>query len=184
MDELLKRKWAYKNTSLLLVSILVFLLIADTPIVHKIIAHIGNFGYLGSILAGISLVSTFTFIPSVLVIFHLAQEYNIFLIAVTAGFGSMLGDLFLFRFFKDRVFEELSPLLKQVTSKPVLTLFKSPYFIWLTPLIGAIIIASPIPDEIGIGMMGLSKLKEWQFMFLTYILNTVGILVIVLLAQS
>jgi hypothetical protein len=179
-----RKKWAYKNTTLLVLSVIVFVLLADTPIVHAAIRHIGSYGYLGSFVAGIFFVSTFTVAPAGLVLFHLAQDYNPILIALTAGAGGVIGDLLIFRFFKDQIFTEFAPLVKKLKKRHVFELFKSPYFAWLTPVIGAIIIASPFPDELGIGMMGLTKIKEWQFMALTYVLDTLGILVIVLFAQT
>lgn len=178
------KKWAYKNTALLVVSLVIFILLADTPVVHALIRHIGTYGYIGSFITGIFFVSTFTVAPSSLVLFHLAEDYNAILVALTAGAGAVIGDLLIFRLFKDRIFSEFSPLAQRIKKNRLFELFKSPYFGWLTPVLGAIIIASPFPDEVGIGMMGLSKIKEWQFMILTYLLNSLGILIIVLLAQG
>lgn len=184
MKKIRRKRWAYKNTTLLILSIIVFAFLADTSIVHALIRHIGSYGYLGSFITGIFFVSTFTIAPASLVLFHLAQDYNAFIIAVTAGAGAVIGDLLIFRFFKDQIFIEFAPIMKRLRRTGFLTPFKSPYFAWVTPVMGAIIIASPFPDEIGIGMMGLTKIKQWQFMVLTYVLNTLGILIIVLLAQS
>lgn len=177
-------RWAYKNTTLLVVSLVVFFLFADTPVVHALIRHIGTYEYVGSFITGIFFVSTFTVAPASVVLFHLAQEFNPVLIALTAGAGAVVGDLLIFRLFKDRIFDEIAPLVTRIRDTHVFALFKSPHFVWLTPVIGALIVASPLPDEVGIGMMGLSRIKQWQFMFLTYLLNTVGILFIILLAQS
>lgn len=184
MNRFWRRKWAYRNTTLLAVSVVVFLFLADTPIVHAFIQHIGTYGYVGSFITGIFFVSTFTVAPASLVLFHLAQDFNPILIAVTAGAGAVLGDLLIFRFFKNQVFTELAPLVSKLRQQHLFELFRTPYFVWLAPVIGAIIIASPFPDEVGIGMMGLSKVKQWQFMLLTYVLNSVGILVIIVLAQA
>lgn len=178
------KKWAYKNTTLLVLSIIVVLFLADTSLVHGLIRQIGAYGYLGSFVAGVFFVSTFTIAPASLVLFHLAQDYNALVIAITAGVGAVIGDLIIFRFFKDQIFVEFAPLMKRLRRTGFLEPLKSPYFAWVTPIMGALIIASPFPDEIGIGMMGLSKIKEWQFVLLTFILNTVGILFIVLFAQS
>jgi hypothetical protein len=117
------------------------------------------------------------------VLFHLGQNFNPFLIAVSAGAGAVLGDFLIFRFLKDGVFRELRPLFNSLGGSHIIKLFKTPYFTWLAPLLGAIIIASPLPDEIGIGLMGLSNIKTWQFLVLTFVLNTLGILVVVLFAR-
>ncbi|MCC7436766.1 hypothetical protein IT402_02755, partial [Candidatus Nomurabacteria bacterium] len=63
-------------------------------------------------------------------------------------------------------------------------IISTPYFAWLAPVIGAIIIASPLPDEIGVGLIGISKMKNWQFLVLSFVLNSLGILLIVTLAKS
>ncbi len=179
-----QKKWAYQNTILVLISIGLFILLADTPAAKLVIEHIGSYGYLGSFIAGIFFVSTFTVAPSGAVLFHLAEQYNPILIALTAGAGGVIGDLLIFRFVRGDAFAELSPILDRIKRRPVFALFKSPYFGWFTPVLGALIIASPLPDEAGIGLMGLSKIREWQFMLLTYVLNTTGILIIVLLTQA
>ncbi|MBU0749992.1 hypothetical protein KKH15_00550 [Patescibacteria group bacterium] len=179
-----RKKWAYQNTTLLVISLVVLAVLIETPYVQAIVNHIGTYGYIGSFISGIFFVSTFTVAPASVVLFHLAEEYNPILIALTAGAGAVIGDVCLFRFFKDQIFQEFTPLLSRLKQRNVVALFRSPYFAWFTPVLGAIIIASPFPDEIGIGMMGLGKIKEWQFMILTYLLNTVGILIIVLVAQG
>lgn len=179
-----RRQWAYKNTTFLLLSVAVFFFLADTPIVHALIRHIGTYGYVGSLVTGIFFVSTFTVAPASVVLFHLAQEYDPVLIALTAGAGAVLGDLLIFRFFKDQIFTEFAPLVSRLKKRHLFELFKSPYFGWLIPVIGAFIIASPFPDEVGIGMMGLSRIKQWQFVLLTYVLNSLGILLIALFAQA
>jgi hypothetical protein len=47
---------------------------------------------------------------------------------------------------------------------------------------GAVIIASPLPDEAGVSLLSLSKLKNWQFILLSFVLNATGIFIIVTLA--
>ncbi|MEK7660290.1 MAG: hypothetical protein AAB343_03750 [Patescibacteria group bacterium] len=49
---------------------------------------------------------------------------------------------------------------------------------------GAIIIASPFPDEVGISLMGISQLKNWQFLVISFLLNSLGILFVVTIAKS
>jgi uncharacterized membrane protein YdjX (TVP38/TMEM64 family) len=46
-------------------------------------------------------------------------------------------------------------------------------------VLGAIIIASPLPDEMGVGLMGISKLKTSQFILLSFVLNAIGIFIVV-----
>lgn len=179
-----RKEWQYPNTVTLLASLFLLYLLADTPIVHGVVQHIGGYGYLGSFITGIFFVSTFTVAPASVVLFHLAEQYEVLYIALTAGAGAVVGDVLLFRFLRDGVFEEYEPLMQKLKRRHMFELFKTPFFAWLTPVVGALIIASPFPDEVGIGLMGFSRVKQWQFALLTYVLNTLGILLIVFLAQA
>lgn len=172
-------KWKYKNTTLLALSLLALFLIADTEIAHALIKQIGSYGYAGAFITGIFFVSTFTVAPASVVLYHLAQEFNPILIALCAGAGAAVGDLFIFRFLKDGVFKELHPFFHKYGGSYFAGLLRTPYFAWLAPVVGAIIIASPFPDEIGIGLMGLSKIRFWHFMLMAFVLNAVGIFIIV-----
>lgn len=176
--------WRYKNTALLFVSIVIFFYLAGTPVVERAIAAVGNMGYAGSFIAGVFFVSTFTAAPAGIILYHLAEVLNQLGVALSAGAGAVLGDFLIFRFFKDHVFEELRPVFRKLGDHPVLRIFSTPYFAWMLPVFGAFIIASPFPDEVGIGLMGISRMKNWQFLILSFVLNAAGIFFIVTLAHS
>ena len=178
------KHWHYKNTSLLILSLILFFLFADTPVIKRIITHIGNFGYLGAFITGILFVSIFTVAPAAVVLYFLADTLNPLLIALFAGAGAVVGDYLIFRFLRDKVFDELKPLFLDSGGNLLVKLFKTPHFGWLLPFLGAFIIASPLPDELGVGFLGASKLKNWQFLFLSFCLNSVGIFLIIIVARS
>lgn len=178
------KNWPYKNTALLLVSLIVFYLIADTKFANEAISKVGSFGYFGALITGIFFVSIFTVAPAVAVLYHLAQILNPWGIAIMAGLGAMIGDYIIFRFIRDRIFDELQPLFDKFGGTLIKKLFFTPYFSWLLPIFGAVVIASPIPDEVGVSMMGASKIKGWQFILITFALNAIGIFLIVTLARS
>lgn len=178
------KTWRFKNTFLLIVSLLIFFYFAQTDFVQQVILGVGGLGYLGAIFSGVFFVSTFTVAPAGLVLFFLAGQLDPLWVAIMAGLGAMFGDYFIFRFLKDKVFQELQPIFMRLGGSYLSRLLSTPYFLWLSPVIGALIIASPFPDEIGISLMGMSKLKNWQFLVFSFVLNVLGILAIIMLAKS
>lgn len=179
------RKWKFKNTSYLALSLLVFAFLYGTPFLSDLISKIGGFGYVSAFFSGTLFVSAFTVAPAAIILYDLADKLNPIAVAIIAGAGAVVGDYLIFRFFKDKVFEELGPLLvKSSLGKLLAKTFKTPYFVWALPLMGAFIIASPLPDEVGLGMMGLSKIKTHHFILITFLLNSLGILLAVTLARS
>ncbi len=177
------RRWRYKNTTLLVISLIAFFYLSQTPAVNDFIESIGTLGYIGAFMTGIFFVSTFTAVPAAYVLFSLANNLHPVEVAILAGLGAMLGDYLIFRLMRDRVFDELRPILGKFQHPVLRELFKTPYFAWMLPVIGAAIIASPLPDEVGVSMLGLTKIKKWQFFAVTYLLNAVGIFLIVSAAR-
>jgi hypothetical protein len=177
--------WALPNTTLLLLGVVLLWLMAQLPDVRAFIESLGYLGRLGALLAGVFFVSTYTVVPAGYVLFELAKYQNPLEVALFAGVGAMVGDFVIFRFVRDGVMEELQPHFLWIQRRPsVRQLFKTPYFAWLAPVVGAIIIASPLPDELGIGLLGASRMKSGTFLVLTYVLNVAGIFLIVLAARS
>jgi uncharacterized membrane protein YdjX (TVP38/TMEM64 family) len=153
------------------------------PPVQLFLLQLSNYGYLGAFIAGILFVSSFTVSIGALILFSLVHAMPAWQIGLVAGLGSVIGDLIIFRFIRDNLFHEILPLYNQLGGGHVKKVFKSTlmskYFKWAIPVIGALIIASPMPDEIGVGMMGLSKIPTWQFAVLAFLLNAVGIFLVV-----
>ncbi|MBU4217153.1 hypothetical protein L6270_04980 [Candidatus Parcubacteria bacterium] len=177
-------KWKYKNTFFLVLSLIILYFAADSVLMKEVVGKLGEWGYFGALIAGVFFVSTFTVVPSALVVYYLAQTLNPWEVAVFAGLGAVIGDALIFSFLRDGFFDEIKPLFSFFKRPLFLRVYNSQYFIWLMPIIGAVIIASPFPDEIGISLMGLSKIKRWQFVVVSFFLNTFGLLVITSLARG
>lgn len=186
MDELVNRwrGWRLKNTVLLVLGIVLFYYLAKTPQVDGFIQHLGYLGRLGALIAGFFFVSTYTVVPASYILFELAKYQSALEVAVFAAAGSMLGDYIVFRFVRDGVMDELKPYLGKIGGRKVRNLFKTPYFAWFLPVMGAVIIASPLPDELGVGLIGASKMKNTHFLMFSYVLNVIGVLGVVWFAQQ
>ena len=178
------KNWKYKNLTFLLISLVALFFLAGTSYASDFIRYIGNLGYIGAVLTGIFFVSTYTVAPASVVLFHLARELNPILIAICGGIGAMIGDYLVFRYFKDHVFEELKMMFSGFHQTFLEKILNSPFFAWITPVVGAILIASPFPDEIGIMMMGFSKIRKLHFFVITFLLNSLGILLVITIANS
>lgn len=177
------KSWPYKNTTLLVLGLIIFVLLARLPAIDGAIKEVGTLGYLGAFIAGIFFVSTFTAVPAAYVLYNFADHLHPVEVALLAGLGAMVGDYIIFRLVKDQLFEELKPAFSKLQHPVLRSLFKTPYFSWLLPVIGAVVIASPLPDEAGVSLLGLSKIRKWQFFIITFALNAVGIFLIVSAAQ-
>lgn len=173
------KNWHFKNTTLLIMSIVMVIAYIDSPAVRTVVDAVTQLGYFGAFVAGIFFVLTFTAVPAGIILFSFAETHNPFMVAIMGGIGGMMGDYLILRLFREYIFDELAILFKNAQWRRIKKLFRTPYFAWILPIIGASLIIAPGPDEPGIALMGLSRMKTWQFMLLTLVLDTIGILLIV-----
>ncbi len=170
----------YKNLLLTLVGVVLAIFIFKLEPVHEFLLHLGNFGYIGAFIAGILFVSTFTVTTGALILTILADYLHPLEIASLAGIGAVVGDIIIFRLVKDGLASELKDMYKNhLGGRHLSKLLHTKYFSWTLPVVGALLIASPLPDELGISLMGISKMKTYQFIILSFVLNSVGIFVLV-----
>lgn len=165
-------------------SFIVAFWLAKNESLHSLLLNLGGFGYLGVFIGGILFISTFTVAVGTVMLLILAETLPPLGIGVVAGLGAVLGDFIIFtifRFAKDNWLQEvIEPVTVQLNRNHHLQrLFHSKYFSWSLPVIGAIIIASPLPDEVGVTLMGISKMKTYQFLAVSFILNALGIFLVV-----
>ena len=141
-----------------------------------------SLGYFGTFLAGIMFVYGFTSAPATAILLILAKEQNILLAGFIAGFGALIGDLLIFKFIRHSFADEIEKLSKErlfnhVNNKLPIMLKK--YFI---PVLAGFIIASPLPDEIGVSLLaGSTTISTRIFSIVSYILNTAGIFIILMI---
>jgi hypothetical protein len=177
------KRWQYPNITLLLLSAGLTAYLLYNGWLERALEPFGQLGYLGVFLAGAMFVSTFTVAPAAAVLFTFAETLDPLAVAIIGASGAVIGDYLAFRFIKDRLLKELNPFLKMLHIYRPVNILHTKYFAWLAPVVGAIVVASPLPDELGLTLLGLTKISTGRFIALTFGLNFVGILLIALAAQ-
>ncbi len=95
----------------------------------------------------------------------------------------MLGDAGLIAAVKVSVLDELFEYLVKRTHG-TFEKFASSWLIRIAAIFfGALVIASPLPDELGLSMMGLTHLRMRYIMLVSLVINTVAIGFIIYLAR-
>lgn len=178
------KEFKYKNFTLMLVGLVLAFFLADYGPFVDLLLKLKHHQYLGAFLGGVLFVSTFTFGIGTIILTSLSDSFSLVLLAVVAGAGAVFGDLLIFRFVKDRLMEEIAPLFQRFGGDTLSKIFYSHFFSWTLPVLGAIIIASPLPDELGVTLLGIANIKTSKFIGISFALNTIGIFVILLGYQA
>lgn len=178
------RRWRYKHLTLFFISVIFALYLTRNELFHLFLLNLGNWGYIGAFIGGILFVSTFTAATGAVILIVLSEKLSLIEMAILAGFGGVIGDFTIFRFIKDGLLSEIIPIYHSLGGGHLTRVLRTKYFSWTLRVIGAIIIASPFPDELGVSLMGITKIKTYQFLILAFVLDTIGVFLFIIFARA
>jgi hypothetical protein len=140
------------------------------------------FGLLGILVAGVLYSYSFTASVGALILVSVAHDYAPGVAAVVGGIGALLADIAIFKFIREDLKREIGHIAKTefmrlIGSVPIVKER------WFRNVFGALILASPFPDEIGIAIMASAKIEEGTFTLLAFIADMFGIYLLVIAAQ-
>ena len=172
-----------KDLFFILTGAVIAIALAKSGWLDVILAFLGSVP-VASFIAGIFFTSAFTIAPSSVALSHLIESSSLLTVALWGALGALCGDLILFFFIRDRFAEDLQHSLKPSLLKHIMSSFHLGFMKWLAPILGAFIIASPLPDELGLTLMGLSRVRLAVLIPVSFIMNALGIYALVWFAHS
>ena len=174
-----------QDIALILFSVLIAVLLVRTNVLANLLASMGELEILGAFIAGMFFTSIFTTAPAMAALGGISLLQGIFSTALFGAIGSVVGDLIIFRFVRYRISSHISEMLAHRSIwRRFHLLFKRRFFRWITFLAGGLILASPLPDELGVTVLGFSKIRVRYFALLSFTFNFLGIVLIGLVARS
>lgn len=136
-----------------------------------------SFKLIVAFISGIFYTSFLTAPLSIVLFLILSGTTNIYLLTIFGGLGAVLGDLIIIKFF--RIIFKVFSFIKHINLfKNLKDRLHQLHLDLVAYLLGMIIIASPFPDELGLTLLSVSRLSYFKLALLTFILNSLGILVI------
>jgi len=178
-------KFRYPKIAILLVCTALSYIIFSNNHVENFILSLGSFSYLGIFIAGIFFSFGFS-TPFAIGFFVNSNPTSILLAAVIGGFGALISDLLIFKIIRFSFMDEFKRIertrfinsIKKTLKKDLGSKINS----YLIFILAGIVIASPLPDELGVSMLaGLSNINVKVMALISFIMNSLGILIILLL---
>jgi hypothetical protein len=147
-------------------------------------------GYISMFLAGMLFCLGFTAPFGLFIIIEMASQLNPFLAAIVGGLGGLCMDMFLFEVARLSLKDELRRMasagwfrnaIKLLYHEKISDTVRS-YIVWV---FAGFIIASPLPDEIGLTMLsGVATIDMRRLAVMCFVLDVLGILVVLLMARA
>lgn len=181
-------KLQYPKLILLLASILLAYVFFKTELFEKFTGVFNHGGYVSVWIAGFFFSYGFTAPFAVGLLASLAPNVNIIAAALIAGTGAAVADLLIFQFIRHSFQDEFDRLKLTWFFQKIRDLFDNhvsekikEYTLWV---VAGFLIASPLPDEFGVSLVsGFTNINQKYFTIVAYILNTIGIFLILLVAK-
>lgn len=168
----------YKNIIIFTLGIFVAIIFSQVDSAKELMLNLGNWGYLGAIIGGMLFVFTFSAATGALILLAVLKTFPPVTVVLVASVGALIGDYIIFRFVKNDLMEEAKPIYNYFEGSHLYKILHTRYFKWTLPVLGAIIIALPLPNELGVSLLGISEMKTKSFLAVSFVLNLIAIIIL------
>lgn len=148
---------------------------------HNVLAYLD---YFGTFLAGILYPYSFTSVAATAILLIIAKSQNVLYAGFVASFGALLSDLAIFFLVKRGFCDEVLKLSKEPAVQRLSRMIHPSFRVPLLVALASVLIASPLPTEIGIMLLSsVKKMSTARFAVIVYVLHVSAIYVILLVGN-
>ena len=177
--------FSYPKLTLYVIAVICAYFVFQIPSVLSFVSSFDSWIYLPVFFGGLLYSAGFT-TPIATGFFLALNSSDIYVAALIGGVGALIADMGIFSFIRLSFMDEFkllkhSSFIRHVSSG-VRMIVPEKFRSFLVYILVVIIIASPLPDELGIALLaGFTRVHPYGFMVISYIGNTLGILLLLLL---
>lgn len=181
----IKKAGLSRDVGVIVLSVAAAVLLVKTGALMTLLTQTQAWGYANTFIAGLFFTSVFTTAPAIVTLGELSLLQPLFVTAAIGAAGAVCGDFIIFRFMRDRLSVHLTEMMRtRSIYKKYRSLFKHRAFHGVTFFLGGLIIASPLPDELGLSLLGISHIRTRWFLVFSFCANFVGIVLIGMAARA
>lgn len=150
---------------------------------------LGDLGYVAAFAGGGLFAFGFGAPFGVAILATIANDVDILLASVAGGAGALVTDLLTFKFvrltFKDEVVRFKGSTAHGLFTAMLRHRVPTKVAFYIVVALAGLAIASPLPDEFGVALLaGLTTVSEKQFAAVAFVLNTIGILIVLMIGHA
>ncbi len=180
-------KHFFRDVLIITASILVAIYIAK----HDGISEVINseelsplYSTLIALFAGSFFTSIFTLAPASVVLIELREHLPSLTISILGGLGATCIDVLIASFVRKNVYYGMKNLPRFSLKWHFISLFHFGFLKWASFILGLIVIASPLPDELGLFFVAISKVKPRYLPIVFFMANAIGIYILISAAEK
>lgn len=179
-----QKRHLFQDLAVMAASVAFAIWFGGSDILDRFLEASAEMKWLESFIAGMFFTSAFTVAPAIAVLSKIADTHSLLSTAVFGGIGALAGDFVIFKFVRDRFSEDLKSLFSKNARERFAHIAHLKLFRWFLPFLAALIIASPLPDEFGVMILGFIHTRTLFFIPFSFLANFSGIFIITGIAKS
>lgn len=165
-------------------SILVAIFLVNIGVIESFIEATESYKILAAFLAGAFFTSVFTVAPAGVALVAIGNSFPPILVAFFGAIGATLLDLLIIAFVRKDIAQDLDGLKKVTFKHHLIKAFHFGFMKWVAFIIGLFLVATPLPDEPGLILIGLSKINPKFLPLIFFVSHFLGIFALVSIASS
>ena len=178
------RRHVFRDAVIVAGSILAAFLLARAGLIDVFVASVGWSKMLASFLAGAFFTSVFTVAPAAVALVAIGGTYPPILVAFFGALGAMIIDVIIASFVRKDISEDVESLAPRAMRRYAIQAFHFGFLKWAAFIVGLFLVATPLPDEFGLFLIGLSKIRPAFLPLIFFVTHFLGIFALVSIAAG
>lgn len=171
----------YGNLSLLIIGIVTGIWLVYNPDVLLFLAEDPEIAYVGSFFLGLFYPLGATTPASIAGFYLLGKSVNPIFISLIGAAGCLISDFLIFYFIRHKLLDHFDRFARKFKFRIHITghmIQRHKTLKHLIPLVAGLIIASPLPTEIAIGIFAAIKFEMKKFLLYAFVFHFISILIV------
>jgi hypothetical protein len=139
---------------------------------------------LSSLVAGAFFTSIFTLAPAGVALIALSQSFPPVLVAFFGALGAALVDVVIIAFIRKGISKDLENISKVTFRHHLLHIFHFGFLKWVAFAVGMFFVATPLPDELGLFLLGMSRINHKLLPLIFFLGHFIGIWALISIASA
>jgi len=174
----------FRDLLILIGSVIIAFVLTRIGLIENFIELTGGSGMLSSFIAGAFFTSIFTVAPAGVALIAIGGSVSPISVAFFGALGATIVDVLIISFVRRDLTEDLNKLSKMAFRRSLIKIFHFGFFKWVAFIGGLFLIATPLPDEPGLFLIGISKVNFKILPLVFFIGHFLGIWAIVSIALA
>lgn len=164
-------------------SIVVSILLVNLGVIDGFIEATESYKILSAFLAGAFFTSVFTVAPASVALVAISNSFSPIMVSFFGAIGATLLNLLIISFIRKEITQDLGGLQKMNLKHHLIKAFHFGFMKWVAFIVGLFLLATPLPDEPGLVLIGLSKINPNYLPIIFFVSHFLGIWALVSIAS-